>query len=131
MTITTALENISQFPRVCLGLAIATIFVAIVFNTRQRYPDVPLFRLSKKPGILGEWEDARLWQTDALTILLNGYEKFSSRGKHYMVSRPEGKLLIVAPAFVEEVRRAPESLVQNAPANNEVFSLCADFKYTD
>jgi hypothetical protein len=113
-----------------LGINVPTLFVVAILITvvfgalsRQKYPDVPSLRISKKPGFLGTWEDARLWATDALSLLLLGYEQYSSKGQHYLVSRPEGKLLVVAPEFVEEVRRAPESHVQNAPANNEVAYL--------
>jgi len=105
-----------------LNVAAATLLSIIAFlvTNSTRYPKVPTLKISKKPGILGSWEDARLWMSDGLNVLLLGYEQYSSKGKHYLVTRPEGKMLVVAPAFVEEVRRAPETHVQNAPANNEV-----------
>ncbi|KIX08844.1 uncharacterized protein Z518_03501 [Rhinocladiella mackenziei CBS 650.93] len=94
-----------------------------IFIDFQKYPDVPTLRLSSKPWIWGAREDAKLWVTDALSVLLTGYERYSSKGQNYLVTRPEGKLMVVAPRFIEEVRRAPETHVQNLPANNELTQL--------
>src|SRR4051794_23806134 len=85
------------------GAAVISIIALLVTN-RTRYPDVPSLKISKKPGMLGRWEDARMWISDGLNVLLVGYERYSSKGQHYLVTRPEGKMLVVAPSFVEEVR---------------------------
>lgn len=116
----TIAKHLGDWPVRTIGLFAVAVALVIWLSRRQRYPDVPVLRISKKPWILGQREDERLWVTNAITILLKGYEQYSSRNINYLVRRPEGKLLIVAPKFVEEVRRAPETHVQNHPANNDV-----------
>ncbi|KIX06643.1 uncharacterized protein Z518_04619 [Rhinocladiella mackenziei CBS 650.93] len=121
------LVKISLLPPTHLAVLVASVLLVSAtisyLCTRQKYPNVPTLRISPKPGIFGAWEDRKLWVNDALNVLLLGYEKYSSKQQHYLVERPEGKLLIVAPNFIEEVRRAPETHVQNTPANNDLTQL--------
>lgn len=125
-----ALQDLSpQFQAVVVVL-LGTVFYQ--YLTRRREPKVPTLKISTKPWIWGAREDREAWVADALSVLQKGYETYSRHGKHYLVQRPEGKALIVAPQFVEEIRRAPDEYLDQHRANNEVSSaittaISADF----
>ncbi|KIX08863.1 uncharacterized protein Z518_03520 [Rhinocladiella mackenziei CBS 650.93] len=88
-----------------------------------RYPKAPTLRVSKKPWIFGELEDAKLYVTNSIDLLQIGWEQYSKHGTNYLLNTPKGKIYIVAPRYMDEVRRAPETHVDNTIANSQLTQV--------
>jgi hypothetical protein len=55
-----------------------------------------------------------------MKIYQAGYDRYSKHGKHYLYHIPQEMEMIVAPAFYEEIYRAPDTHLSSALANSEV-----------
>lgn len=86
----------------------------------KRFPNAPWLRVSKKPGILGTWEDRAAFDKNSIDFLRIGWERYSKHGINYMLDTAEGPRYIVAQKYFDEVVRAPDSHVSALAAANEV-----------
>jgi hypothetical protein len=120
------LSPILEHERRPLFLAVTVILLgvaawAIVGLRRQRFPDAPWLRVSKKPGSLGRLEDHAVFLQDSSKILDVGWEKYSKHGINYMLDTPEGPRYIVAQKYFDELVRAPDTHVSALAASNTVY----------
>ncbi|KAJ0418875.1 cytochrome P450 [Aspergillus carlsbadensis] len=100
------------------------VLVGYLFLGRKtRLPNVPTLKISSRPGGLGAADDAATYMSNMMRVLQAGYNKYSRHGQNYLLRTPSGLELVVAPKFLEEIRRAPESHVSNLAANNEIMQV--------
>lgn len=111
-------RNISM-PWVLATLLLMVSITFWSFNRKKLPKNIPILRISTKPGSLGSLEDKALYLWDITTAVNLGYQKYSRHGKHYLLNTPTGMELVIAPEFLEELRNAPESHVSNLAANND------------
>ena len=110
--------EIANWPLVATAL-IAGLTLQIWFSM-PRYPNVPTLRLSKKPWIFGEWEDAQASVHNAMEQCAIGWERYSKHGVNYLLNTPIRKVLVVAPRYFKEFNSAPEDVVHTLAAQNIV-----------
>ncbi|KAE8385496.1 cytochrome P450 [Aspergillus alliaceus] len=109
-----------------LGLVVLYVFLTL-WNSKPRVPpNIPILRVSSLPGKRGEQEDLEAFQRNASEVIQHGYELYSKKGKHFLLRTPKGFYFIVAPQFIEEIRKAPETLLSAMDSNNQILQV----KYT-
>jgi hypothetical protein len=91
----------------------------VLKGNRTRYPDVPTLRVSSRPGSLGVLDDIAMYVNDHLQLLQIGYDRYSRHGQNYLVNTPLQKELVLAPRFLNDITKAPDSCVSNTAANHE------------
>ncbi|KAF5228138.1 hypothetical protein FANTH_14585 [Fusarium anthophilum] len=120
MTFSMAFNN--QYSK-ALSVLILSLVAWFVFRPKQRYPDAPWLRVSTKPGRLGLLEDQATFQTNPMAILSVGWERYSKHGINYMLDTMEGKRYIVAPKYLDEIVRAPDTHVSALTASNDLMQI--------
>lgn len=111
-------------------LGILGVVTGLSFAGRKRYPDAPWLRVSSKAGSRGRLEDHATFLRDSMAILRVGWERYSKHGTNYMLDTPEGPRYIVAPEYLDEVVRAPDSHVSALAAANVVSNRGVIIAYT-
>lgn len=103
-----------------VGVVLLVFYAIHRWLHRQQDPDVPHLRVSTRPGATGKKDDIHTYMTDITKLYDIGYERFSRHGVHYTLDAPNGKELIVAPRFLDEIHRAPDEYLDNITPNEEV-----------
>lgn len=107
-------------PMMTIIIGILGLVGGLALATRKKYPDAPWLKVSSRPGSLGRLEDSATFLRDSMAILRVGWERYSKHGINYMLDTPEGPRYIVAPKYLDELVRAPDSHVSALAAANVV-----------
>jgi hypothetical protein len=114
------LESISGVRLQVILIVILILGIRHLVISRTRYPNVPVLKVSQKPGIFGRFEDIQSFVLDNMKLCNVGWERYSKHGKNYLMNTPTGKYLVVAPRFTDEVIRAPDDILNAEETQNLV-----------
>ena len=122
----------------------AALSLAIVkyYTGRQKMPDVPYLTMSTLPGAVGAAADIQAFVANGSKVMQAGYERvrntphdpsegftesalcqFSKKGQSFLMRTPLFVQFVAAPHLIEEIRSAPDELLNPIAANNEIMQL--------
>jgi hypothetical protein len=102
---------------------LVVMFVAVHFILKRiPPPDLPVLRISRRWGLLGTFEDLQTFVDDNMRLCDVGWERYSKHGLNYVMNSPQGRYVVLAPRFTDELIRTPDTIL-NAEATQNLVRL--------